>query len=271
MRQLWIVGLIFVLSSCPNRCPNNPYTDPRAAIENHESMRQAVRAIRAEARVDQRGREGRVRGTVLMFVEHESRVRFDVMTQFGPAAILTSNGERFAYSDLRKNRFIEGSTCPQNIRKLLGISLSARQITLLLLGKTPVLENATGDIVCTSDGFYQITFSTTEGFRQEIDLEPYDSDLSAPPAEQRLRLLRSEVFGPKGQSKWCVTYDDYRTISLDNAKIVMPFRIRIEQTATRTDTLVRFKRIDLNPDIPAGAFSQEPRTGMKREEITCTP
>jgi len=206
-----------------------------------------------------------------MFVEHENRVRFDVMTQFGPAAILTSDGERFAYSDLRKNRFIEGLTCPQNIRRLLGISLSARQITLLLLGKTPVLENATGDIVCTSDGFYRITFRTADGFRQEIDLEPYDSDIDALPAKQRLRLLRSEVFGPKGQSKWCVTYDDYRTVSLNNAKIAMPFRVRIEQPAIHTDTLIRFKKIDLNPDIPARAFSQELRAGMKREEVICKP
>ncbi len=270
MRQLWIVILIFVLSSCPNKCPINLFTDPTAAIENHEAMRRAIRAIRAEARVDQRGKEGRVRGTVLMFVEHDNRVRFDVMTQFGPAAILTSNGERFAYSDLRKNRFIEGLTCPENIRRLLGISLSARQITLLLLGKTPVIENATSDIVCTSDGFYRITFITVDGFRQEVDLEPYDSDIDAPPAKQRLRLLRSEVIGPKGQSKWRVTYDDYSAIAIDNTKIDMPFRVRIEQPAIGTDTLVRFKKIDLNPKIPSKAFSQEPRAGMECEEVLCT-
>jgi hypothetical protein len=234
-------------------------------------MRQAVRAIRAEARVDQHGKEGRVRGTVLMFVEQENRVRFDVMTQFGPAVILTSNGKRFAYSDLRKSRFIEGSTCPENIRRLLGISLSAKQITLLLLGKTPVIENATSNIVCTSDGYYRITFIAADGFRQEIDLEPYESDINAPPAKQRLRLLRSEVFGPKGKSKWRVTYDDYSAISIGNAKIDMPFRVRIEQPAIGTDTLVRFKKIDLNPKIPVQAFSQEPRAGMKREEVVCTP
>lgn len=206
-----------------------------------------------------------------MFVESDSRVRFDVMTQFGPAAILTSDGERFAYSDLRKRRYIEGLTCPENIRRLLGISLSAKQITLLLLAKTPVLENATSDIMCTSDGVYQITLKAANGYRQEVDLEPYDSDKNVPPAKQRLRLLRSEVFDPEEESIWRVSYDDYQGIASRNAKIDMPFRVRIEQPINGTDTLIRFKQIDLNPTIPAKAFSQEPRAGLNREELKCTP
>ncbi|MCG8555331.1 MAG: hypothetical protein MJD61_08600, partial [Proteobacteria bacterium] len=60
-----------------------------------QASRAGVRGLQAEARVDQRGTEGRVRGTVWMFVERPSRVRFDVMTQFGPASVLTSDGRVF--------------------------------------------------------------------------------------------------------------------------------------------------------------------------------
>lgn len=234
-------------------------------------MRQAVRSIRAEARVDQRGKQGRLRGTVLMFVEQENRVRFDVMTQFGPAAILTSDGERFAFSDLRKNRFIEGLTCPENIRRLLGISLSAQQITLLLLGNTPVLRNATGRISCTPDGYYRVLLRSSEGVRQEIDLDPHESDREFPAARQRLNLLRSEVYGPNGQSKWRVTYDDYRLISQGKTNVNMPFRVQIEQTTLDSDIVVHFKSIVLNPRVPPTAFTQEPLVGMRIEEMACEP
>ena len=59
-------------------------------------MRRPARVFRGDARVDRRDAEGRIRGTVLMILERPDRVRFDAMTQFGPAAVLTSDGETFA-------------------------------------------------------------------------------------------------------------------------------------------------------------------------------
>jgi hypothetical protein len=204
-----------------------------------------------------------------MFVERENRVRFDVMTQFGPAAILTSDGERFAFADLRKNLFTEGPTCPENIDRLLGVRLSAEQITLLLLGTTPVLDNATSRIEWSSDGFYRITLNAKDGSRQEVDFQPNECDLNAEPEKQRLSLLRTELFEPSGKSRWRVTYDDYRKISKDTPDVRMPFWVRIEQSILGSDTVVRFKEVTLNPEIPPGVFTQKPRMGMKHEEVVC--
>jgi hypothetical protein len=66
-------------------------------------------------------------GQRLSFFRHparhadDARLRFDAMTQFGPAAILTSDGQRFAYSDLRSRRFLTGETCERNIARFLEI------------------------------------------------------------------------------------------------------------------------------------------------------
>ena len=107
--------------------------------------------MRAEARVDQRATGGRIKGTVLMFVEQSGRVRFDVMTQFGPIAILTSDGAHFAYSDLREKRYLSGETCPENIARLLGVPLSAQETARFLLGGTPVLEYTKAELTHTDD------------------------------------------------------------------------------------------------------------------------
>jgi len=75
-----------------------------------------------------------------MFLEQPNRVRFDVMTQLGPVAVLTSDGESFQLSDLREGTFLHGPTCPENIAQLLGVSIGAREVLGLLTGDTPTLD-----------------------------------------------------------------------------------------------------------------------------------
>jgi len=219
--------------------------------------------------VDQRGREGRIRGTVFMFVQLPDRVRFDAMTQFGPAAILTSDGGSFAFADLRKNRFYCGPTCPTNIERLLGLRLSAEDTTALLLGNAPVLSEAEASLQCTDDGLYRLDLRYADGRRQEIDLGIHPADLGAPPAEQRLRLLRSELLGPRGKTIWRATYDDYQVIRAGASGVAFPFEVRLEQPYLGSDVLVRFKEVDANPQIPPSTFVQQPRAGIQVEELPC--
>ena len=117
----WALTLL-VMTGCPSPpCPTLPFGEAVEVLSSYRDMRRPARVLRAEARVDRRDETGRVRGTVLMYIERDDRVRFDVMTQFGAAAILTSDGERFALTDLRENQYLEGPTCPANIERLLGL------------------------------------------------------------------------------------------------------------------------------------------------------
>jgi hypothetical protein len=270
VRLVTCLLLVLFAIGCGGRtCPVFPHTDARAALRSHASARVRLAAIRAEARVDQRGRKGRIRGTVFMFVQRPDRVRFDAMTQFGPAAILTSNGGSFAFTDLRKNRFYRGPTCAANIERLLGLHLSAADTAALLLGQSPVLEEAKASMTCTGDGFYRLDLRAADGRRQQVDLGVNDSDLKAPPAKQRLRLLRSELYGRRGKTLWRVTYDDYRIIPVGTKGVAMPFEVRVEQPAIGTDTLVRFRRVDANPEIASTVFLQQARPGVPVEQIAC--
>ena len=121
-------------------CPVQTRTDAAKALDDHADRQAGWQSIKAEARVTQWGRNGRIRGTVLMFLERPDRVRFDVMTQVGPAAVLTSDGETFQLSDLREGTFLHGPTCPENIARLLGISVDAENVLRLLTGDTPTIE-----------------------------------------------------------------------------------------------------------------------------------
>jgi hypothetical protein len=249
--------------------PVQPFTNAGAALAAHGAVRERVQSIRAEARVDQRGDQGRIKGTVLMFVQRPDHVRFDAMTQFGPAAILTSDGARFAYADLRNKKFLTGDTCPQNIARLLNLPLSVDQTTQLLLGGTPVIEHTQATVEWNDEGFYRIALTGADGSRQEVDYAIPESDTKLPPEQQGLRLIRSEIYTPDHKSRFRATYEDYRMLALGNTRIAMPFQVHVEQPHAGTDTLIRFKEITLNAEVPPNAFAQEPIPGMEQEEATC--
>jgi outer membrane lipoprotein-sorting protein len=249
--------------------PMYPFASPAAALLAQRSASERVRSIRAEARVDQRGHDGRIRGTVLMFVERPDRVRFDVMTQFGPVAILTSDGERFAYADLREGRFLTGETCPQNIARLLNVPLTVEQTTILLLGGTPVIAHDQARVSWNDAGFYRVVLGVQDGSRQEIDLSIDARDRRASPANQRLALHRSEIYDPRGKSRWRATYQEFRDLALGTERVAMPFEVRVEQPQLNRDTLIKFKQIKLNAEVAAEAFAQSPGPGQTEEVASC--
>ena len=249
--------------------PQHPITDARVALERRDATIEGLHSIRAEARVDQRAKSGRIKGTVLMFVEDVGRVRFDVMTQFGPIAILTSDGERFAYSDLREKRYLFGRTCPENIARLLGVPLSAEETARFLLGGTPLIAHTESALVLNDAGHYQLTLRGQSGAKQELELAVYPGDEGLAPEQQRLKLVRSELWDADAKSVWRVGYADHEAIQLQGRQLQVPKRVHIEQPSQGADTLVSFKSIAANPNIPAEAFTQSARPGMQEEEAAC--
>jgi len=270
MRSLLVVwGCVGLLGCAGTLRPQHPIEDARLALARRDATIEGLHGMRAEARVDQRAKSGRIKGTVLMFVEDSGRVRFDVMTQFGPIAILTSDGHQFAYSDLREKRYLFGPTCPENIARLLGVPLSAEETARFLLGGTPLIAHSESALVLNDAGHYQLTLKGQSGAKQELELAVYPGDEALQPDQQRLKLVRSELWDADGGSVWRVGYSDHEAIQLQGRQLQVPKRVHIEQPSHGADTLVSFKSIAANPTIPAEAFTQSARPGMQEEEAPC--
>jgi len=246
-------------------CPAQMRTDPQKALADHAERQSGWRSIKAEARVTQWGRDGRVRGTVLMFLERPNRVRFDVMSQVGPVAVLTSDGESFQLSDLRERVFLSGPTCPQNLARLLGISVDADGVLRLLTGDTPLIEAVEQRIECRG-GLYVVTLVAAAGDTQELSFSVNEADRDAPPEEQRLTLRRSTLHAPDGAKRWEASYDDY--VEVDGH--FFPKEVRFVDEINDADTSVRVKSISLDPEVPDEAFQQAPRPGMSIEIAPCS-
>lgn len=248
------------------RCPAQLITDPRAALASRGYDPNAIHSLRAEAKVDQRGKEGRIKGRVLMFVERPNRVRFDAMTQFGPALVLTSDGAAFALSDYKEKRFTSGPACERNIARLVGVAISGEAVARVLLGDVPELA-ATGERVsCAGGSGYAIERRAADGSRQSIELAVNQDDLKKPPAEQRSELRAVTFWGPDQKRLYRVQYEDYRSLAQG---VRLPFTVRIEDIRNDADAVLRFQSIDLNVRVPEGAFEQTPRDGLTLEEVAC--
>ncbi len=268
-RGLCLVAVLATVEGCQSTaCPTSLHTDPKALIDQHESVGRSFDALRVEARVEQWGKKGRIRGTVWMLLERPDRVRFDVMTQLGPVSILTSDGEQFQLLDLRENRFIEGPTCAENIAGLIGISLDAEDVLKLLTGEAPRIAAATESMECRG-GEYVVNRTAPDGTRQEIALSVPRDLREAPLGEQRFRLSRAEVFAPSGKTKWRVTYDDYEKVPGARPEQELPRTIRFVDKSHGVDTRIRVKSLTIGPNIPGDAFVQRAPNGVVREFSAC--
>jgi outer membrane lipoprotein-sorting protein len=260
--------LLFMLIAAGCRsapaCPLQLRGDAAKTLDDHRNRNAGWQAIKAEARVTQWARDSRIRGTVLMFLERPNRVRFDVMTQVGPAAVLTSDGESFQLSDLREGAFLHGPTCPENIARLLGISVDAEDVVRLLTGDAPMIEATERSMECR-DGRYVITLVALDGTTQEVSFSIHEDDLTKAPADQRLTLRRSIERDPNGGTRWEATYDEY--VEVDGQSF--PTKVRFVDQVNDADTTVRVKSISVNPEVPDGAFRQAPSPGMSIELASC--
>ena len=261
-------ALSLLLAACGGSvCPNLPITHPAAALASRRYDASAIRSLRAEAKVDQRGKQGRIKGRVLMFVERPDRMRFDVMTQFGPALILTSDGSSFALSDFKDHRYLTGGACEKNIARLIGVALSGEAVASVLLGDVPPLASTQESVQCSGKGGYVVERRAADGSRQSIELAVHEDDLSAPPEVQRSELRAVSHWNAAGKLLYRVRYEDYQKPAGGAQRL--PFTVRIEDVANDSDALLRFQSIDVNVRVPTDAFVQAARPGLRVEEVSC--
>jgi len=262
---LWVLGLAGIVACrTPGQCPAQLLTDPARALTAQAARSASLRTLRAEAKVDQRGKEGRVKGRVMMFVERPDHVRFDAVTQFGPALTLTSDGDTFALSDFKSNRFLTGPACERNIARMLGVALSGRDVASVMMGESPLIQASSENMICQG-GSYLLTRKDADGGRQELELRIHDEDTKKPPEQQRLYLTRASFWNAAGKPLYQVRYEDYQPAG----QVELPRTVRIDDYVNQADALLRFSSIDVDVNVPADAFSQRAREGLTVEEIAC--
>ena len=173
-----------VLGCGPARPPDGAYSSAPDLLADLQQRRAAVWSFRITGRVDHFGEEHRVQGKLFLFAEQPGRLRVDLLSPFGSTlSLLTVDGERFALSDVREGRYLEGPAAPCNIARLIRVPLPPDQVIRALIGDPPLIEG-TAEVRWQPDGYYRVEI--VDGARRQV--------LDVDPDEALLPVRRARLF-----------------------------------------------------------------------------
>jgi hypothetical protein len=214
-------------------------------------------------------------------------VRLDVISPFGVTlSTLTSDGERFAFFDLREKKFSHGVANDCNVRRFLNVPVPPHALVRLLSGEAPVLVHEPPDASIRWQGRYVIDIRSRHGARERIQLEPRPDDWELPYERQRLRVLEVEV-EQRGVVLYRVELDDHRPARTAVARVdelgiepdvppsgpacdaEIPRRIRFVTPVSGQDVLFSHESIVHNPPLIEGLFRQAAPGGVAIRHSTC--
>lgn len=283
-----------LLSAACGGPPPSQFPNADAALERMRATQSCSRGVRADAKIDYFGDEGRVRTSALFFAVRPESVRFDVLapSNLGMALILTSDGERFALADKLNGVFLNGPARTCNVERFTQVPVPPHALVTLLGGEAPVLVHQPAQATIEWDGAflgggaYEVSIRSKHEATQTIRLEPYDADWDKPWKDQRLRVVEVRV-----QQRDYVLYEAYLK-DYEPAHTAKPFvdpdglsgdippsgpkcdaelprSVRIEVPEQDKDLTMRIKSIEHNPPLLSGTFVQTPSGGMKVQQSYC--
>ncbi len=281
--------LVASLAGCPMPPPASPLPSAAAAIERMKASADCGTGVQANAKIDFFGPQGRVRADLLMIASSPARLRMDVISSFNvQLATLTSDGERFALTDLREKRFLFGPASACNIARLTQVPIPGHALVSLLRGQAPILkhEASAGTISWSGSGYYVVTIPSTRDATQEIHLTPHPSDLGKPWGEQRLRLLRVTVrqYGdvlydakldghtPTPMAKERVDADGIDAPmppSGPKCNAELPRKIEVDVPMQDEEVVFTYDGVTWNPPLPEGVFVQAAPAGLPAVPVRC--
>jgi len=248
----WLaVCCALALAGCPARVgPLVPWRDVTAEmlLSSVESRREATRSLRARARL-RSGLAG-VWAREAVVVQRPRGVRVDVLSPFGLALALGTDGVvLWAYPPHEGIRY-EGPATPENLARFLGASVQVDDLVDILLGVPPARAPTAPPTLQVADDAYLVSFTHVGGIQRlwfagdTLELRRVEEQA----AEEIVVRLR---------------FDDYRA--------GFPHTIDVEVPRTGAEANLRYGQMEINGPIDAMIFAPPPaRRTLPIESVTLT-
>jgi hypothetical protein len=288
-------ALVVALSSlgcmaCGTSPPASQMPNARAALDRLHATQDCGLGIHATAKIDHFGKEGRVRGDLLMFAMWPARLRMDVIgpMNVGVVATLTTDAQRFTLADLRQKRFFFGPASACNIARLTTVPMPGHVLVSMLRGEAPVLkhETAAATIEWNSSGYYVIRIAGTRSAQEEIHIAPHPADFGLPWQQQRMRVLDVEV-KQEGYVLYHAELSEHKPAAMGTPRVdpdgidppvpvsgpvcqaELPRKIHVEVPSKNEDVQFRYEDVTWNPALIEGLFTQPAPAGLDPQRVTC--
>jgi len=289
LRPLSLLSFAAVMCGCGMAPPKSPMPNAGSALSRMKEAGSCGNGLQANAKFDHFGEHGRVRGELLLYAVAPASVRMDAVSPFGVTlATLTSDGSRFALSDLRDKVFYSGPAEACNIARLTTLPIPGHVLVSLLRGRAPLLKHdeSASSLEWNKSGYYVIRIKSARDAEEEIHLEIDPADFEKPWSEQRLRAT-DVIVRQKGVVLYHAELGDFFNAPMANSRIdpdgldapippsgpectaTLPRKIHVEVPNPEQDILFRYDKATWNPPLIEGLFAQRPVGGMITKRVTC--
>jgi len=264
-----LLALPLLLAACPRQGPVARAYPPPAPSELRQlvaARQRAVTSINGAARATSWLGGDRVRATVLLLVERAGRLRLEAEVSLqGTVAILTTDGQRFALLDVRKNELHRGPACPANIASLIRIPLSPAEVAAIFLGdaKLPSADGA-GDAV-DWDGDTGTDVLVVPRDAGHLRYHFRHRDTGAP------LLVGVTAVDAAEHPVWRVAFEEFVDVPSTRGPVSLPQLVRYaEGTSSFDDGVeIKFKDRTANDPISPAAFTLTAPSGTSTIEVVC--
>jgi outer membrane lipoprotein-sorting protein len=247
-----VFTLSYVLAACTATRPLTPRAAPAVLPSAAEleaglaARRDAVRSLRALARLRYRDAEQSVTSREAIVVARPDRVRVEVLSIFGSVFLLVAdNGQMTAYAR-NENTVYRGQASPQNLQRYVRLGVPVDELVDIVLGTPPA-----------RDGRAQVSFDEAAGairLRRWLDQGSqtvWFSEASLP--------LATEEAGADGRARWRATFAEYE----DHAGVPIATRIGLDLPAWSQSMEIALQDIEVNPTLDHSIFAFQAPSGSK--------
>jgi len=218
-----------------------------AAIDERAAT---LRTFRALAQMHYVGPSDSLAVKEVVAVQRPDRLRIEMMSAFGVALQITSDGQQL-YAYHRGDRtFYRGRASAENLARFTRLDLELADVADLLVGLPPTRERRGRPAIAFErpQGWWKVSSALTHGGTLEVWFDP-DS----------LLPVRASEADPQGNVRYVAGYAQYQTV----AGLAMPTEVRFEIPGQRAKIELRYSNVSVNVELSSALFSFEAPPGSK--------
>jgi len=195
------------------------------------------RSLRALARLDYAGPDGKGNVQEAVLVQRPDRLRLETLTFLGAVLIVTVNDREIIGYHPREGIFVRGPRTKENLFRYTQIPLELDEMTALLLGLPPVDTGAP----VRQEGPALVFLPN----KRKQDAVSFEAQAPVP--------TKWERFNDSGAVELSAQFSDY----VSTPAGPFPSRIRIEAQLQKRKLEIRYQEPELNASLPPEMFTQE--------------
>jgi outer membrane lipoprotein-sorting protein len=257
-----LFGLVAVIMLALGGCaslrvePEEPRSVPATAVSADallagiDERSAAVQTFRALAQMHYVGSSDTLAVKEVVAVERPNRLRIEMMSAFGVAMQIASDGSRLCAYHRGDRTFYRGRATAANLSRFTRLDLELADVVDLLIGLPPHREwRGTPSIAFDRpQGNWRVETALGDGGSLTVWFDP-DS----------LLPVRATETSAAGAVRYIAKYGNYGLVS----GVPMPAAVRFEVPAQEAKIDLRYSDVSLNATLSAGLFSFEAPDGSK--------